>query len=127
MRTELKISFAVIGIIIYSSLIMTYTNMGGNSERVLFLMNWIPIVATIFMAYCYVPQIIQTIKTKKVRDLNLPFWINLNIALTLLLTNSILLFTQNGNFGYVVSYIVNEGCALIMLILILKYRKNDED
>ena len=127
MRTELKIFFAVISLIIYSGLIMIYTDMGDNNNRVLSLMNWIPIVATIFMAYCYVPQIIQTIKTKKVRDLNLPFWINLNIALTLLLTNSILLFTQNGNFGYVVSYIVNEGCALIMLILILKYRKNDED
>lgn len=87
------------------------------------LMNIIPIVATVFLVICYLPQIVHTYKTKEVEDISLSFFVMLNIALTLLLINSILLFTQNGNFGYVVSYIFNEGLAAIMLVLILKYRK----
>ncbi|MDG0860396.1 SemiSWEET family sugar transporter [Staphylococcus equorum] len=88
------------------------------------LMNILPIIATFFMVACYVPQVVQTFKTKDVSSISLPFFGMLNIALTLLLINSVLLFTQNGNFGYVVSYIFNEGLALTMLIMILKYRRN---
>lgn len=88
------------------------------------LMNVLPIIATIFMVACYVPQVIQTFKTKDVSSISLPFFAMLNISLTLLLINSIVLFTDNGNFGYVLSYICNEGLALTMLIMILKYRKN---
>ena len=87
------------------------------------LLNVVPLLATVFLVICYLPQIIHTVKTKEVEDISLSFFVMLNIALTLLLINSILLFTQNGNFGYVVTYIFNEGLALTMLILILKYRK----
>lgn len=88
-----------------------------------FLLNMLPIVATVFLISCYLPQIKQTYETKNVEGINLWFFVQLNIALTLLLANSILLFTQNGNFGYVVTYVFNEVLALVMLIFILKYRK----
>lgn len=87
------------------------------------LLNIIPIFATVFLIICYIPQVIHTYKTKEVGDISLPFFVMLNIALTLLLINSILLFTQNGNFGYVVTYLFNEGLAFVMLVMILKYRK----
>ena len=87
------------------------------------LLNVIPIVATFFLVVCYLPQLIKTFKTKNVDDISLMFFAMLNIALTLLLINSILLFTQNGNFGYVITYIANEGLAFVMLVLIIKYRK----
>ena len=90
------------------------------------LLNVLPIVATFFLVACYLPQLIHTLKTKEVEDISLTFFAMLNVALTLLLINSILLYTQNGNFGYVVTYIFNEGLALAMLILILKYRKKDK-
>ncbi|UDY80682.1 PQ loop repeat protein [Geobacillus phage GR1] len=86
------------------------------------LLNVIPIIATIFLVICYIPQVIHTFKTKEVGDISLSFFVMLNIALTLLLINSILLYTQNGNFGYVVTYIFNEGLAFVMLVMILKYR-----
>lgn len=88
-----------------------------------FLLNIIPLVATIFLVICYVPQVIKTFRTKDVESLSLSFFVLLNIALSLLLVNSILLYTQNGNFGYVVSYVFNEGLAFIMMVMILKYRK----
>lgn len=87
------------------------------------LLNIIPMIATIFLVICYLPQIFLTFKSKNVDDISLSFFVMLNIALSLLLINSILLFTQNGNFGYVVTYIFNEGFAAVMLVLILKYRK----
>lgn len=87
------------------------------------LLNIIPIVATAFLVICYIPQVVHTFKTKEVEDISLLFFVMLNIALTLLLINSILLYTQNGNFGYVVTYIFNEGLAFTMLVMILKYRK----
>jgi uncharacterized protein with PQ loop repeat len=87
------------------------------------LMNVIPTVATVFLIICYFPQLYMTWKTKDVSTISLSFFAMLNIALTLLLINSILLFTQNGNWGYVVTYIFNEGLAFAMLVLILKYRK----
>lgn len=89
------------------------------------LLNIIPILATFFLIACYFPQLKKTWQTKEVGDISLAFFVQLNIALTLLLINSILLWTQNGNFGYVVTYIFNEGLAFVMLIMILKYRKKD--
>lgn len=87
------------------------------------LMNIIPIVATFFLIACYFPQLKKTWQTKKVTDISLAFFVQLNIALFLLLVNSVLLYTQNGNFGYVVTYVFNWGLAFVMLIMILKYRK----
>lgn len=87
------------------------------------LLNIIPVIATVFLVICYIPQVVHTFKTKEVEDISLLFFVMLNIALTLLLINSILLYTQNGNFGYVVTYIFNEGLAFTMLVMILKYRK----
>lgn len=88
------------------------------------LMNIIPMVATFFLIFCYLPQLVFTFRTKDVSSISLSFFVMLNIALTLLLINSILLFTQNGNFGYVVTYIFNEGLAFAMLVMIIKYRGN---
>lgn len=90
------------------------------------LLNVIPIIATVFLIICYFPQIAQTYKSKDVSSISLGFFAMLNIALTLLLINSILLFTQNGNFGYVVTYVFNEGLAFVMLVFILKYRKKNQ-
>lgn len=89
------------------------------------LMNIIPVIATFFLIVCYFPQLARTYKTKDVSSISLSFFVMLNIALTLLLVNSILLFTQNGNWGYVVTYIFNESLAFLMLLMILKYRKKE--
>lgn len=87
------------------------------------LMNIIPLIATVFLIVCYFPQLWKTWKTKDVTGISLSFFVMLNIALTLLLINSVLLYTVNGNFGYVVTYIFNEGLAFVMLLFIIKYRK----
>ena len=64
------------------------------------LLNIIPMIATVFLVICYFPQLHKTWKTKNVEDISFSFFLMLNVALTLLLINSILLYTQKGNFGY---------------------------
>lgn len=87
------------------------------------VLDILPLLATIFLTICYLPQLIKTYKTKDVSSMSLPFWIMLNIALSLLLANSVILAFLYGSWGYMVSYIFNEGLAFLMLLMVVKYRK----
>lgn len=88
-----------------------------------FLLNLLPSIAGILLGICYLPQIRQTLKTKNVDGMNLSFWIILNLALTCLLINSIVVFVKFGAWGYMVTEIFNVGLAFVMLMLVSKYRK----
>jgi uncharacterized protein with PQ loop repeat len=88
-----------------------------------FLLNHIATIATFFLTICYIPQIIYTYKTKDVTGIKLSFWVYLNIALTCLLINSIVMFVKFGTWGYMVTEILNEGLAFVMLLMVIKYRK----
>lgn len=95
-----------------------------------FLLNLLPSIAGILLGICYIPQIVKTIKTKDVSSMSLSFWVILNFALTFLLINSIVVFITSDYevWGYMATEIFNEGLALVMLILVLKYRtKNNEN
>ena len=90
-----------------------------------FLLDYLPIMSTVFLTICYLPQIVKTYKTKDVTSLSLPFWIFLNLALTCLLINAAVIYSLYGTWGYLLTEIINLGMALIMLIMVIKYRKND--
>lgn len=87
------------------------------------LLDYLPILSTIFLTACYLPQLIKTYRTKDVSSISVSFWILLNLALTCLLINAAVIFVKYGTYGYLVAEIINEGFALTMLILVLKYRK----
>lgn len=87
------------------------------------LLNILPSVATVFLVIAYVPQVVQTYKTKNVEGISFGFWLLINIALTLMLINAIKIFLMTGAWGYMVTEIFNEGLALVMLIMVIKYRK----
>lgn len=87
------------------------------------LLDYLPMLATVFLTLCYVPQLIKTFKTKDVSSMSLPFWIMLNLALTCLFINATVIFIQFGTWGYMVTEFLNEGLALAMLVLVLRYRK----
>ncbi|HLO11571.1 MAG TPA: PQ-loop domain-containing transporter [Pseudoneobacillus sp.] len=88
-----------------------------------FLLNLLPTIAGVILGICYIPQIVKTLKTKNVEGMSLPFWVLLNIALTLLVINAFVVFTTSGVWGYLVTEIFNEVLALVMLILVVKYRE----
>lgn len=88
-----------------------------------FLLNFLPTVAGILLGICYIPQIMTTVKTKNVEGISLPFWIILNFALSFLVVNAVVVFLTSGVWGYMLTETFNEGLALVMLILVVKYRK----
>lgn len=87
------------------------------------LLELLPILATVFLTACYLPQIIKTYKTKDVSSMSLVFWIMLAVALGLLWTNAFMIFMAFGTFGYLVTETLNLGLALIVLGQVIKYRK----
>lgn len=87
------------------------------------LLDYLPIAATVFLTVCYLPQIIKTYRTKDVSGISLPFWVFLNVALSLMLVNSIVIFIEFGTWGYMVTEILNEGLAFVMLVMVLRYKK----
>lgn len=91
-----------------------------------FLLNLLPSIAGIVLAFCYVPQIITTIKTKDVSGMDIRFWLILDIALLFLTINAITVFIVHGTWGYMVTELFNLGLAIVVTILVLKYRKKDE-
>jgi uncharacterized protein with PQ loop repeat len=88
-----------------------------------FLLNSLATVAGIVLAFCYIPQIKKTLQTKNVEGMSLSFWIILSIALFLLTVNALTVFLLTGVWGYLVTEIFNLGLALVMLTLVVKYRK----
>jgi len=89
-----------------------------------FLLNILPTMATVLLVTAYIPQVVQTFKSKNVEGISLHFWILINLALTFMLINATKLFFMTGAWGYMVTEIFNEGLALVMLIMVVKYRKN---
>jgi uncharacterized protein with PQ loop repeat len=88
-----------------------------------FLENYIASIATFFLVVAYLPQVIHTYRTKKVDGISLPFWALINVALTCLLINAAFIYVKYGTWGYLVTEILNEGLAFVMLVMVLKYRK----
>lgn len=88
-----------------------------------FLLNILPTIAGVFLGICYIPQIVKTYKSKNVENISFPFWIILNIALSFLVVNAVVVFLTSGVWGYMVTETFNEGLALVMLMLVIKYRK----
>lgn len=88
-----------------------------------FLMEFLPILATIFLTICYVPQIVKIHRTKDVSSQSLSFWVLLSIALGLLLTNAFMIFMAFGTYGYLITEIINLGLALTVLSQVIRYRK----
>lgn len=91
------------------------------------LLDILPLMATVFLTICYVPQIIRNYRTKDVSSISLPFWILLNIALIMMVINASVIFLKFGTYGYLITEILNEGLALTVLIQVLKYRKDGKN
>lgn len=90
------------------------------------LLELLPLIATVFLTICYIPQIVRNYKTKDVSSLSLMFWILLSVALGLLWTNAFMIFTAFGTFGYLITETINLGLALVVLIQVIIYRKNKQ-
>ncbi|EOO11356.1 PQ-loop repeat-containing protein [Bacillus cereus] len=87
------------------------------------LLELVPIIATVFLSICYIPQIVKNYKTKDVSSISLWFWVLLNIALTLMFTNAFMIYNKFGTYGYLITETFNLGLAMIVLVQVFIYRK----
>ena len=82
--------------------------------------NIINTIGAIFLIASYVPQIAMLLKSKNSDNLSPKFWVILNIGMTGLLINMIIV----GAGAFVIgTQVINIALAIWVLILVLKYQK----
>lgn len=91
-----------------------------------FLLNLVPLVSGILLAFSYIPQIITTIRTKNVDGIDKNFWILITLALFGLTVSTGAVWYYTGSFGNFAVEAFNVSLATIMLILVTKYKRRDK-
>lgn len=86
------------------------------------LNNALPLIATVLLAYSYIPQLVKTYRTKSVDDVSPAFWWSISAALALMTVNAAYVFYLTGGYGYLITEIINLSLAVAMLTLVLRYR-----
>lgn len=74
------------------------------------------------LLYSYIPQITQLVKTKKSGDINTQFWLVLTFGLACIATN---MFISKVPIFIFLTQALNVILALITLILVIRYKKNN--
>lgn len=92
-----------------------------------FLLNVLPFLSGILLAYSYIPQIIQTIKTKDVSGISPSFWTLISLALLGLTISTGAVWYYTGSYGNFIVELFNVGLATTMLVLVFKYRKKGDE
>lgn len=91
-----------------------------------FLLNLLPLLSGIVLAFSYVPQIITTIRTKNVDGIDKNFWILITIALFGLTVSTGAVWYYTGSFGNFFTEMFNVSLAATMLVLVFRYKKRDK-
>lgn len=82
--------------------------------------NLVNMIGAVFLIASYIPQITMLLKTKNSDNLSPKFWVILNIGMTGLLVNMIIV--KAGIF-VIGTQIINIALAIVVLILVVKYKK----
>ena len=81
--------------------------------------EWIGFIGMIFINSCYAPQLYQTIKTKKSRDISLRFYSLLLIGLLFYMAYAVLI----SNIVYMTANVLSLTQGGLMLYFSKKYKK----
>ena len=84
------------------------------------------VFGTGFLIIFYIIQIGKSLKVKSAKGISWIGWTMLNLALLCMFISSVAVFVKFGTYGYMITETANVGLALVELVLILKYRKNDK-
>lgn len=93
-----------------------------------FILEYLPLVATLLVMACYVPQIrkIQKEKEVAVKGMAWGYWVMINMALVLMLINSVAMFIKYGTYGYMIKEIFDVALCSTVLILMVKHKPKKE-
>ena len=90
-----------------------------------FILTIFPMIATIGMVYCYIPQIILIQKKKNADSQSIQFWILISIFLLSMFMMNIKIYTSGNSdalFG-VISQGANLFLALVILIQTIYFKR----
>lgn len=71
------------------------------------------------LMFCYIPQLIQTAKTKNVEGISELFWI---VLTTGLICNILLLLRTQASPTAIVPQCINLACSIVMVTLVARYK-----
>lgn len=92
-----------------------------------FLLNYSPLIAFFSFIGMYSTQIFTTLKSKDVSGIAPSFYIFLTIALAPKLTAQIISFIKFGTWGLLLAEIVNFVPAVVMAILVFRFKKVEKE
>ena len=91
------------------------------------IFNTLMIVAGMLLVVSYIPQLVQIVQTKTVRDLNLKTFGTMTFAIGLMEVYGIhLVLTAHVGQAFLISNSLSLGMALFLCIMIVVYRRKGE-
>lgn len=87
------------------------------------IMSTLQMIGGGFMLASYIPQIKMLLESKSSENQSIKFWVILDIGMLLFDLNAIYLMIALGQYSYAVTQTLNLLCGVIVLALLLKYRK----
>ena len=87
------------------------------------IFNYLQLLGGIIMSFGQIPQIIQIIKTKSAKDINLKTYIMMFIGISLMETYAINLVVHGTGGAFLITNTLSLIASGVMIALILKYGK----
>ena len=87
------------------------------------IFDFLQLIGGIIMSFGQIPQIIQIIKTKSAKDINLKTYIMMFTGILLMETYAINLVVHGTGGAFLITNTLSLFAAGVMIILILKYGK----
>jgi len=89
------------------------------------IFDFLQLIGGIIMSFGQIPQIIQIIRTKSARDLNLKTYIMMFTGISFMETYAINLVVHGSGGAFLITNTLSLFASGIMITLILKYRETE--
>jgi MtN3 and saliva related transmembrane protein len=90
------------------------------------IFNALQLIGGAILALGQVPQIIQILKTKSVKDLNMKTYIMMVTGISMMEVYAVNLVLHGSGGAFLITNTLSLVSASVMVVLILKYRKREE-
>lgn len=86
------------------------------------LFSIMQLIGGIILAFGWIPQITQIVKTKSVKDLSLKSYLLILLGITLMEVYALSLVATGIGLPFLITNTLSLGVVLVIIILILRYR-----
>lgn len=112
--------FAIFGLVMCITL--TIQSKGFNEMTIVYM----TVISSVWITLCYIPQVVELLRTKNADGISVDFWLNLNVALLALTISTLSVGVIHGSWGAFITEVLNLLFALTVLYLVVSYRKQKD-